>query len=90
MLSKTFKLIVNQKKNIRIPKTLQTHIEECYHNVLFHPGETRTELTLKQHLTWPNIHKDKVCSEHVTCALTKRSNKRKYALLPEKKAESKP
>ena len=89
---KTFKLIVNQDNKIRIPNTLQTRIVEWYHNVLCHPGETRTELTLKQHYTWPNMRKDvhKVCSKCATCALTKRSNKRNYGLLPEKKAESEP
>ena len=35
-----------------------------------------------------DVHK--VCSKCATCALTKRSNKRNYGLLPEKKAESEP
>ena len=48
---KTFKLIVNNENKIRLPKTLQIRTVEWYHNVLCHPGETRTELTIKQHFT---------------------------------------
>ena len=44
---KTFKLIAYNENEITIPSTLQIHIVEWYHNALCHPGETRTELTLK-------------------------------------------
>ena len=90
---KSYKLICNKENKIFLPKTLQNRTVEWYHNVLCHPGETRTELTIKQHFYWPNLRQDvkHVCSKCNTCLLTKRSNKtRKYGLLPEKKAESEP
>ena len=42
---------------IIIPKKLQKRIMEWYHKVLCHPGETRTELTINQHLTWKGLCK---------------------------------
>jgi len=71
-------------------QALQIRTVQWYHQVLCHSGETCTELTIKQHFTWPNMLKDlqKVCSQCDMCLLTKRNNKRNYGLLPEKKAES--
>jgi len=75
-----------------MPKALQLRAVQWYHNVLCHPGETYTELTIKHHFTWTNMCKDvhKVFSRCNTCLLTKRNNKRSYGLLPEKEAESEP
>ena len=89
---RSFKLICNKENKIVMPEALQLRTIQWYHNVLCHPGETRTELTIKQHFTWPNMRKDvhKVCSRCDTCLLTKRNNKKNYGLLPEKKAESEP
>ena len=89
---RSFKLICNNENKIVMPQALQIRTVQWYHRVLCHPGETRTELTIKQHFTWPNMRKDvhKVCSRCDTCLLTKRNNKRNYGLLPEKKAESEP
>ena len=38
---------------IYVPQSLRKHIVEWYHTVLCHVGETRTEETIKQHMTWP-------------------------------------
>ena len=43
------------KNKIVVPKPLQKRIVEWYHNTLLHPGETRTEQTIKQHFCWKNL-----------------------------------
>ena len=48
---RSFKLICNKENKIVMPKALQLRAVHWYHNVLCHPGETRTELTIKQHFT---------------------------------------
>ena len=64
---------------------------EWYHEVLGHPGETRTELTIKQHFTWKNLRKtvQQVCARCDACQRTKR-NKKKYGHIPPKQAETIP
>src|SRR5210317_352670 len=76
---------------ILIPKTLQKRIVEWYHTTLLHPGETRTELTIRQHFTWKGLRNtvQDVCKNCPTCQRTKRSNK-KYGILPMKQAEANP
>ena len=83
-------LIVKDGK-IVIPKPLQKRIVEWYHTMLLHPGETRTELTIKQHFTWTNLRKDvhKICKQCLQCQKHKR-HKKKYGHLPPKIAESEP
>ena len=84
------KLICFNKK-IVVPRTLQIPIVNWYHTQLCHPGEKRTEETIKQHFYWPNLRDDvlSVCSKCPICQLTKRHNK-KYGKLPPKVAESEP
>ena len=74
---------------ILIPKTLQKRIVEWYHTTLLHPGETRTEMTIRQHFTWKGLGNtvQEVCKNCPTCQKTKRSNK-KYGILPMKQAEA--
>ena len=57
-----------------------------------HPGMIRTEMTIRQHFTWPTLTEDvrKVVGQCPTCQLTKKGNKRKLGLLPPKKAEADP
>ena len=76
------------KDKIVIPKTLQHKIVQWYHTNLCHPGETRTEATIRQHFTWKNLDKEvkKVCSTCPTCQRTKKSTI-KYGHLPPKEAE---
>ena len=84
------KLIVRDGK-IVVPTKLQKPLVEWYHHILCHTGETRTELTIKQHFTWKNLRKDvhKICSTCHTCQVTKRTQ-RKYGHLPPKEAEYQP
>ena len=87
---KKYSLICHSGK-ILIPKTLQKRIVEWYHTTLLHPGETRTELTIRQHFTWKGLRNtvQEVCKNCPTCQRTKRSNK-KYGILPVKEAEANP
>ena len=81
------KLITRDEK-IVIPEELQDRIVEWYHTFLCHPGETRTEQTIRQHFTFKGL-RTKVkshCSKCKICQLTKKRNK-KYGHLPEKEAE---
>jgi Integrase zinc binding domain len=64
---------------------------QWYHTQLCHPGEKRTEQTIRQHFTWKNLreHVKEVCQKCHTCQVAKRTTK-KYSLLPEKEAEVEP
>ena len=76
---------------IVIPESLKRRVVTWYHEVLCHPGETRTEMTIRQHLTWRNLRqtiKD-VCGRCPTCQKTKR-HAIKYGHLPPKRAEVDP
>ncbi len=87
---KTYPLLCHSGK-ILIPKTLQKRIVEWYHTTLLHPGETRTEATIRQHFTWKGLRKtvQEVCKTCPTCQRTKKTSK-KYGHLPIKEAEANP
>ena len=76
---------------IVVPKTLQTRLVNWYHTHLCHPGETRTEATIKQHFTWKKAKEtiSEIISKCPTCQRTKKSTK-KYGHLPPKEAEINP
>jgi hypothetical protein len=40
---------------IVIPQSLQNNIVNWYHDQLFHPGMTRTELSIVQHFYWKKL-----------------------------------
>ena len=48
------KLICHNGK-IVIPKELQERTVDWYHEMLCHPGEARTELTIRQHFDWKGL-----------------------------------
>ena len=77
------------KNRIFVPKVLRKHVVEWYHTYLLHPGETRTEETIAQHLYWPNIRK--LVQEHVKacekCQLAKRK-RLKYGHVPLKNVDT--
>ena len=84
---KTHQLLCENDKII-VPKSLQKPSVTWYHEILCHPGENRTELTINQHLTWKGLRKtvkDR-CSRCNTCQQMK-CTKKKYAHLPPKEAE---
>ena len=57
--------------------------------MLCHPGETRTEHTLRQHFDWKGVCKTvhDVCKKCPTCQRVKTTNQ-KYGKLPHKQAET--
>ena len=70
---------------------MQKRITEWYHLQLCHPGETRTEQSIRQHFWWPKLRQQvhttvKKCK---ICQLNKKRSK-KYGHLPAKKAEVEP
>ena len=83
-------LILKHSK-IVIPEPLQQRIVHWYHQQLCHPGETRTEQTIRQHFTWNNLKVTvhEICSKCDTCQRCKKSHL-KYGHLPEKRAEAVP
>lgn len=86
----SYDLVCHHDKII-IPKSLQKKVVTWYHTLLCHPGETRTEQTLRQHFTWKNLRETvhKHCKACRTCQLNKRKTK-KYGHLPAKVAEANP
>ena len=50
---------------IVVPTSLQNRIVQWYHNTLCHPGQNRTETTIRQHFTWKGLRNDveKVCKK---------------------------
>ena len=87
---KSYKLLCREGK-ICVPDTLQKKCVDWYHAVLCHPGETRTELTIRQHFYWKNLRDDVVnhCKKCERCQITKRKTI-KYGHVPEKEAETEP
>jgi len=85
------RLLITLHKKIVVPKVLQRSIVQWYHINLCHPGETRTEQTIRQHFTWTNLRATvhDICSKCATCQTTKRSTQQ-YGLLPAKQADINP
>jgi transposase InsO family protein len=73
------------------PLPLRTHAVQWHHDALCHPGERRTEETMRQHLTWPGLKTDAL--KHVkkcpNCQKAKKQ-KKKHGRVPPKIAESHP
>ena len=83
--------LVLYKDKIVVPDKLKKRVLNWYHDFLLHPGVTRTEETIRQHLYWKGMRADvehnvKTCK---TCQKYKKQ-KKKYGLLPAKEAEAKP
>lgn len=83
--------LITHFNKIVLPVSLQQHAVNWYHTILCHPGETRTEQTLRQHFTFKGL-RDMVhatCKKCDTCQRTKK-NKKHYGHLPPKQAEVSP
>jgi hypothetical protein len=78
--------LVTRNDRIVIPKSLERKATEWYHTYLLHPGETRLELTLKQHFTFIGLKPmtQRVCKACNVCRSLK-ANHKKYGKLPPKK-----
>ena len=87
----TPRLLICHNEKIVLPKPLQRWTVEWYHQILCHPGELRTEETIRQHFWWKTLRADvrDIVSKCPTCQKTKWSYK-KYGKLPEKQAEAEP
>ena len=87
---KAYELIVRDDR-IVLPKTLQVKAVEWYHNVLLHPGETRTELTMAQHFYWTGMRETitSVCKKCEDCQVS-RKKYRKLGKLPIKQPDVEP
>jgi Integrase zinc binding domain len=72
-----------------IPQSLRQRVPSWYHEYLLHPGQT--EQMIRNTMTWPGPTQDveHFCSTCPVCQLTKKERK-KYGLLPPKRAESDP
>ena len=83
--------LICHNDKIVIPSSLQKRVVEWYHTTWCHPGETRTEQTIRQHFTWTRLRQDvaHVCGRCHTCQITKKA-KKKYGHLPPKEAEAEP
>jgi hypothetical protein len=76
---------------IYIPKPLRKQVLQWYHEMLQHPGATRTERTIRQHMTWPGLSTDveeyvKHCRKCQIC----KNPRQKYGKLPVKQFEGNP
>lgn len=85
--------LISLNGKVVVPHSLQGQIVSWYHDYLIHPGSKCLEKTIGQILWWKELGDDtkkyvKTCHK---CQLYKKSNKKKYAKMPCKKAEeSKP
>ena len=73
-----------------IPKLLERKVVVWYYNVLCHPGEICTVLSIAQHLYWKKLRKTlhELCSKCKACQFLKK-NKKQCGKLPPRGAESK-
>ena len=87
---KSYDLITRSGK-IVMPKSIQRRTADWCHGFLCHPGETRTEETIRLHYYWPNLREmvKEVCQKCHNCQITKQKFK-KYGHLPPKEAEATP
>ena len=87
--NKKYSLICKNCK-IVIPKQLEKKVVERHHNA-FHPGETRTELSISQYFYWKNLCKT-VHKIYTKCKAYQflKINKKRYRKLPPKEVETKP
>ena len=83
-----YDIVVDGSDKIIIPPKLRKPAVEWYHNFLCHPGQTRLELTLRQHYDWRGLRTDVVrtCNACVRCKERKKKNSR-LGKLPPKEAE---
>ncbi len=75
---KPHQLICHNGK-ISLPPSLQQRTVDWSHNTLCHPGETRTEQTIRQHFDWKGLREmvHNTCKKCSTCQKAKINNKKK-------------
>ena len=69
----TVRKLITYRDRICVPETLQKQMVQWYHEMLCHPGSTRTEATIAQHFYWKNLRNTvrKICSKCDLCQRTK-------------------
>ena len=79
------RLLICKDNKIMVPKSLQSRIVNWYHTMLCHPGETRTEETIRQHFAWKGLKTEvkRQCGTCHICQVTKKVHKN-YGKLPAK------
>ena len=87
---KMYYLICRHGKIVN-PILLQKLLVEWYHSILYHPGETRTKLSICPHFYWKGLQKSvyNTCSNYQTCQFL-RCRKRNYVKLSAKQSETQP
>ena len=77
--------VIMYHEKVCVPLALQQRIVEWFHEYLRHPGEVRTEETIRRTMVWPNlrVHVRKYCKTCKKCQLCKKSRKH-YGHLPPK------
>jgi hypothetical protein len=87
---KEHKLMCHNGK-IALPPSLQQKTMDWHHEMLCHPGTTRTEATIRQHFDWKGLRTMVIatCKKCQLCQKAKLTNQ-KYGELPVKLAEENP
>jgi hypothetical protein len=88
--SSAVKLIMFHQR-IYVPCSLRSQVLKWYHNMLGHPGEQRTERTIRQNLVWPGLRT--AVEKHVSCChecQIYKTHRKKYGKLPLNDPEEKP
>ena len=85
------KVLVRDKKQMLIPKSLQMDVVKWYHHYLQHPGHDRLENTIKATMFWRGMRSQirDYTRRCITCQRSK-TRTRKYGKLPAKQAEVNP
>ena len=83
--------LICQNNKIVLPQSLQEKTIHWYHEILCHPGNTRTEESIRQNFAWKGMQTmiRKICKGCPSCQRVKVTNL-KYGKLPAKKAEEHP
>ena len=81
--------LLHKNNKIIVPPTLQERVMEWYHTILVHPEKKYMEESIQSIYTWTGLRKDVVdyCKIRDICQRCKRTRKKKYGLVPEKKGE---
>jgi hypothetical protein len=77
--------VITYHGKVCVPSALQKRVVEWFHEYLRHPGEVRTEETIRRTMIWPNLrtHVRQYCKQCKKCQLCKKSRK-SYGHLPAK------
>ena len=59
--------LICRKKQYAYLRHYRKKTVDCYHYMLYHPGETRTEYTLRQYFDWKDEHQK--CFDAIKCVI---------------------